>query len=81
MLWPNVTALNNIKVQAYEPYLVLQVMAHDTIILCCNCKSNVLFSLFSVLQQALATGGFPIAVPLQTNALNTGTQGGMTVNG
>lgn len=32
-------------------------------------------------QQALTTGGFPIAVPLQTNALNTGTQGGMTVNG
>ncbi|KAL9984790.1 hypothetical protein ACROYT_G007123 [Oculina patagonica] len=32
-------------------------------------------------QQALASGGFPIAVPLQANALNTGAQGGMTVNG
>lgn len=32
-------------------------------------------------QQALASGGFPIAVPLQANALNTQAQGGMTVNG
>lgn len=33
-------------------------------------------------QQALASGGgFPIAVPMQTSALNTGTQSGMTVNG
>lgn len=63
--------------------LALQVMALHTIIrhVCCNCIFNVLFSLFSVFQQALTTGGFPIAVPLQTNALNTGTQGGMTVNG
>ena len=37
--------------------------------------------LCSNFQQALASGGFPIAVPLQTNTLNTGTQGGMTVNG
>lgn len=33
------------------------------------------------LQQALASGGFPIAVPLQANAINTQAQGGMTVNG
>ncbi|KAJ7379164.1 nucleobase-containing compound biosynthetic process [Desmophyllum pertusum] len=32
-------------------------------------------------QQALASGGFPIAVPIQANALNAGAQGGMTVNG
>ncbi|XP_058961239.2 protein lin-54 homolog isoform X1 [Pocillopora verrucosa] len=32
-------------------------------------------------QQALASGGFPIAVPLQANAINTQAQGGMTVNG
>ena len=32
-------------------------------------------------QQALTSGGFPIAVPLQANSLNTGSQGGLTVNG
>lgn len=32
-------------------------------------------------QQALASGGFPIAVPLQANTLNTGAQQGMSVNG
>lgn len=32
-------------------------------------------------QQALTSGGFPIAVPLQASSLNTGPQGGLTVNG
>lgn len=32
-------------------------------------------------QQALASGGFPIAVPLQANTLNTGAQPGLSVNG
>lgn len=48
-------------------------------------KGTYMYSQLQILcfdfQQALASGGFPIAVPLQTNALNTGTQGGMTVNG
>ena len=32
-------------------------------------------------QQALASGGFPIAVPLQANTLNTAAQPGLSVNG
>lgn len=51
-------------------------MVEDSLLL----TSVVLFFLFD-LQQALASGGFPIAVPLQANAINTQAQGGMTVNG
>jgi len=32
-------------------------------------------------QQAIASGGFPIAVPLPSNTLNTGAQAGAAVNG